>query len=80
MRMYIKSIDERAWRSILSEWIPPRTIAYKDGETQVKKEIEWSNDECSSANYNSKALNAISTATDVSMFKLISNCVFSKDA
>ncbi|KAL8512352.1 hypothetical protein ACS0TY_018726 [Phlomoides rotata] len=80
MRMYIKSIDERAWRSILSGWEPPRTTADADAETTVKRELDWTTEESTLASYNSKALNAIFTFVDTSMFKIISNCVSAKDA
>ncbi|KAL8456846.1 hypothetical protein ACS0TY_034908 [Phlomoides rotata] len=80
MRMYIKSIDERAWRSILVGWTPLRTTADADNETRVKRELDWMTEESTLASYNSKALNAIFTSVDTSMFKIISNCVSSKDA
>ncbi|KAL8536847.1 hypothetical protein ACS0TY_012139 [Phlomoides rotata] len=80
MRMYIKSIDERAWRSILSGWEPPRTTADADAETTVKRELDWTIEESTLASYNSKAVNAIFTSVDTSMFKIISNCVSAKDA
>jgi hypothetical protein len=80
MRMFIKSIDERAWRSVLAGWNPPRTTADGDNEVQVKRELDWTTEECTLASYNSKALNAIFTSVDVSMFKIISNCVSAKDA
>ncbi|KAL8464945.1 hypothetical protein ACS0TY_034433 [Phlomoides rotata] len=78
--MYIKSIDERAWRSILAGWNPPRTTEDADHEVQVKKELDWTNDECTLASYNFKALNAIFTSVDTCMFKIISNCVSANDA
>ncbi|KAL8511325.1 hypothetical protein ACS0TY_017941 [Phlomoides rotata] len=80
MRMYIKSIDEREWRSILADWTPPRTTAGADNEVQVKRELDWTTEESTLASYNSKALNAIFTPVDTSMFKIISNCVSAKDA
>ncbi|KAL8456800.1 hypothetical protein ACS0TY_034877 [Phlomoides rotata] len=80
MRMYIKSIDERAWRSILSGWEPPRTTADADAETTVKRELDWTTEESTLASYNLKALNAIFTSANTSMFKIISNCVSAKDA
>ncbi|KAL8528619.1 hypothetical protein ACS0TY_006169 [Phlomoides rotata] len=40
MRMFIKSIDERAWRSVLAGWTPPRTQADADNEVQIKREME----------------------------------------
>ncbi|KAL8511534.1 hypothetical protein ACS0TY_018077 [Phlomoides rotata] len=69
-----------AWRIILASWNPPRTTTDADNEVQVKRELYWTNDESTLASYNSKALNAIFTSVDTSMFKIISNCVFAKDA
>ncbi|KAL8457445.1 hypothetical protein ACS0TY_035345 [Phlomoides rotata] len=80
MRMYIKSIDERAWRSTLAGWVPPRMTADADNETRVKRELDWTTEENTLASYNSKALNASFTSVDTSMFKIISNCVSSKYA
>ncbi|KAL8524871.1 hypothetical protein ACS0TY_014475 [Phlomoides rotata] len=81
MRMYTKSInEERAWRSIRAGWNPPRTTEDVDHEVQVKRELDWTNDECTFASYNSKAVNAIFTSVDTSMFKIISNYLSAKDA
>ncbi|KAL8555075.1 hypothetical protein ACS0TY_003030 [Phlomoides rotata] len=80
MRMYIKYNYEKAWRSILAGWTPPRTTADADNETTIKRELDWTTKESTLASYNSKALNAIFTSVDTSMFKIISNCVSSKYA
>ncbi|KAL8552975.1 hypothetical protein ACS0TY_001591 [Phlomoides rotata] len=80
MGMYIKSIEERAWRSILTGWEPPRNPADGDNEVTIKRELDWINDEITTASFNSKALNAIVATVDVSMFKIISNCTSAKDA
>ncbi|XP_075504434.1 uncharacterized protein LOC142541862 [Primulina tabacum] len=79
MRMYIKSIEERAWQRVLDIWSPPR-IVDTDGDNRVKPESAWSNDEIQASNFNSKALNAIFTSVDVNMFSLITNCISTKDA
>ncbi|KAL8556430.1 hypothetical protein ACS0TY_004031 [Phlomoides rotata] len=80
MRMYIKSIDERAWRSILSGWEPPITTIDADTGTTVNRELDWTTEESTLVSYNSKALNAIFTYVDTSMFKFISNYISAKDA
>ncbi|XP_073277715.1 uncharacterized protein [Primulina huaijiensis] len=79
MRMYIKSIEERAWQRVLNGWSPPRTVD-DDGDSRVKPESSWSNDEVQTSNFNSKALNAIFTFVDVNMFSLITNCISAKEA
>ncbi|KAL8511203.1 hypothetical protein ACS0TY_017865 [Phlomoides rotata] len=72
MRMYIKSIDERAWRSILTSWEPPRTSADEDNEVTIKRELDWIAGEITTTSFNSKALNTIFATVDISMFKIIS--------
>lgn len=42
MRIYIKTIDEHAWRSILSEWTSPKNPADEEGEVTVKRKLDWS--------------------------------------
>ncbi|XP_073309937.1 uncharacterized protein [Primulina huaijiensis] len=79
MRMFIKSIEERAWQRVLDGWCPPR-IVYNDGDSIVKPENTWSSDEVQTSNFNSKALNAIFTSVDVNMFSLITNCISAKEA
>ncbi|KAL8534796.1 hypothetical protein ACS0TY_010723 [Phlomoides rotata] len=80
MHMFIKSIDERARRSVLTGWNPPRTTTNADNEVQIKRELDLTTDECTLVSFNSKALNIIFTSFDISMFKIISNCVSAKDA
>ncbi|XP_073016129.1 uncharacterized protein [Primulina eburnea] len=79
MRMYIKSIEERAWQRVLDGWSPPR-IVDDDGDSRSKLENSWSNDEVQTSNFNSKALNAIFTSVDVNMFNLITNYIYAKEA
>ncbi|XP_075492552.1 uncharacterized protein LOC142530614 [Primulina tabacum] len=79
MRMYIKSIEERAWQRVLDGWSPPRTVD-NDGDSRSKLENTWTNDEVQTSNFNSKALNAIFTSVDVNMFSLITNCISAKEA
>jgi len=78
MKAFIKAIDEKAWRSILTGWTHPTTKDEK-GNAVPKPEEEWSGDEDKLANNNSKALNAIFNAVDVNQFKLISMCETAKE-
>ncbi|KAL8547082.1 hypothetical protein ACS0TY_006708 [Phlomoides rotata] len=80
MHMYIKSIDECAWRSILTGWKPLRTSADEDNEVTIKRELNWTANEITTTIFNSKVLNAIFATIDISMFKIISNCISAKDA
>ncbi|XP_073130554.1 uncharacterized protein [Henckelia pumila] len=79
MRVYIKSIDEKAWQHVLQGWNPPRRT---DGEEDflLKPETEWNTDETAASNMNNKALNAIFTSLDFNMFSLVTNCVCAKQA
>ncbi|KAL8507061.1 hypothetical protein ACS0TY_017808 [Phlomoides rotata] len=79
MRMYIKSIEEHAWRSILTGWEPPKTSTDEDNEVTLKRELDWTSDEITTTSFNSKALNTIFATVDISMFKIISNCISTKD-
>ena len=81
MRMYIKSIDERAWIAIQDGWTPPRTVHENPNDVvQIKPERLWTNEEQVVANFNSRALNAIFTTVDVASFMLISSCVEAREA
>ena len=79
MKAFIKALDERAWRSVLSGWTPPTTTD-TEGKTIPKPELEWTSEEDKLASYNSKALNAIFNAVDPTQFKQISTCESAKVA
>ena len=55
MNAFIKALDERVWRSMLTGWTHPTT---KDdqGKVILKLEFSWSTEDDKLANYNSKAL------------------------
>ncbi|XP_075512784.1 uncharacterized protein LOC142548375 [Primulina tabacum] len=78
MRVFIKSIEERAWQRVLDGWSPPK-IEDADGDTR-QPESTWTIDEVQTSNFNSKALNAIFSSVDTRMFNLITNCVCAKEA
>lgn len=44
IRIYIKSLDERAWQLIVNGWSPPTRID-TDGDSRIKPENEWTTDE-----------------------------------
>ena len=78
VKVYIKVIDERSWKSIVTGWTPPIVTTYK--VTIVKYEETWTNEENFLATANFKALNAIFASVDSTQFKLISACKSAKDA
>ena len=71
MKAFIKSVNEKAWKTILTGWDHPMTKNDK-GEYVPKHEVEWTANEDKLANNNSKALNAIFDVVDA--IKLISRC------
>ncbi|XP_073132746.1 uncharacterized protein [Henckelia pumila] len=79
MRVYIKSIDEKAWQRVLQGWNPPRKTD-GEGDFPCKPETEWNADEIAASNMNNKALNAIFTSLDSNIFSLVTNCVCAKHA
>ncbi|XP_073130155.1 uncharacterized protein [Henckelia pumila] len=79
MRVYIKSIDEKAWQRVLQGWNPPRRTD-GEGDFLLKSETDWNADEIVASNMNNKSLNAIFTSLDSNMFSLVTNCVYAKQA
>ncbi|XP_075475714.1 uncharacterized protein LOC142510139 [Primulina tabacum] len=78
MRMYIKFIEKRAWKRVIDGWSPPR-IVDADGDSRVKPEIAWANDEVHTSNFNSKTLDVIFAFVDLNVFSLITNFTSAKD-
>ena len=71
MHAFIKSIDEKAWRSILQGWkLPTKTDV--EGKTVPKDKADWAPEEDALSSQNSWALNAIFNDVDPSQFKFIS--------
>ncbi|KAG9447558.1 hypothetical protein H6P81_013686 [Aristolochia fimbriata] len=79
IRAFIKALDEKAWKSVLTSWTPP-TITNAADDTTAKLEIDWTVAEDKVSNQNAKALNAIFYGVDQERFKLISTCESAKDA
>lgn len=55
-------------------------LAISDRKSKPKPEVEWTDREERLAMGNAKALNAIFSAIDEDIFKLISNCESAKEA
>ena len=80
MGAFIRSIDHKIWKSIITGWEAPKKVL-EDGVTHVKKpEIEWSPTEDEAALSNSKALNAIYNGIDRNVFRLINTCESANEA
>ncbi|MCH94417.1 gag-protease polyprotein, partial [Trifolium medium] len=81
MTAFLKSIDSRTWKAIVTGWETPFVLD-KDGNktAEVKPEKDWSKDEDELSLGNSKALNAIFNGVDMNMFRLVKWCTVAKDA
>ncbi|CAM8883190.1 unnamed protein product [Rhodiola kirilowii] len=79
MKAFIKNVDEKAWRSMLTRWNPP-LLATDEGRVVHKPETEWIEQEERLAMRNAKALNAIFSVEDETIFKLILNCESANEA
>ena len=79
MFAFIKSIDEKAWRSVLQGWKPPtKTDAKK--KIVPKDEADWTLEEEALSTQNSWALNVIFNDVDPLQFKMISTTKVAKEA
>ena len=63
MVAFLKSMDQKAWRAIITGWNHP-IITTADGSTSLKGVEDWSPEEETEASGNSKALNAIFNGVD----------------
>ncbi|CAM8910641.1 unnamed protein product [Rhodiola kirilowii] len=79
MKVFLKSLDEKAWRAVLVGWTEP-TMANPEGVTVPKREALWTDADEKAAAGNSKALNAIFSGVDENVFKLITECEVAKEA
>ncbi|CAM8902326.1 unnamed protein product [Rhodiola kirilowii] len=79
MKVFLKSLDEKAWRAVLVGWTEP-TMANPGGVAVPKPEALWTDADEKAAAGNSKALNAIFFGVDENMFKLIAECEVTKEA
>ncbi|CAM8876573.1 unnamed protein product [Rhodiola kirilowii] len=79
MRSFLKSLDENALKAILKAWTEPM-MNNLTGEPVPKPEALWTEEEDKAAIGNSKAMNAIFSAIDENVMKLIINCEVAKEA
>ncbi|CAM9000315.1 unnamed protein product [Rhodiola kirilowii] len=79
MRSFLKSLDEKAWKAVLKGWTEP-IMNNLTGEPIAKPEALWTEEEDKASMGNSKAMNAIFSAVDENVMKLIINCEVAKDA
>ncbi|CAM8997154.1 unnamed protein product [Rhodiola kirilowii] len=79
MRSFLKSLDEKAWRAVMRGWTEPM-MNNLTGESVPKPEALWTEEEDKASMGNSKAMNAIFSAVDENVMKLIINCEVAKEA
>ena len=75
MTAFLKSLDSRAWKAVLTGWRAP---LHEGGV--VKTEVEFTPAEDELALGNNRALNAIFNGVTPNVFKLISQCSEARDA
>ncbi|CAM8956810.1 unnamed protein product [Rhodiola kirilowii] len=79
MKSFLKSLDERARKAVLTGWTEP-TMENLTGEAVPKPEALWTEAEDKAFMGNSKAMNAIFFGVDENVMKLIINCEVAKEA
>ncbi|KAI3456997.1 hypothetical protein Pfo_013660 [Paulownia fortunei] len=79
MRAFIKSVNEKAWKSVVFGWQHP-VIENEKKEVILKPKDLWTTLDNELASYNSKALNAIFSVVDSNQFRLIGTCETTKEA
>ena len=65
MKAFIKAIDEKTWRVVLTGYWEHPVTKDTEGKEILKPKITWSTEEDKLANNNSKSLNAIFNRVDV---------------
>ncbi|KAI3443710.1 hypothetical protein Pfo_000375 [Paulownia fortunei] len=79
MRAFIKLVDEKAWKFVVSSWQHP-IMENDKKEVVLKPEDLWAALDNELASYNFKALNAIFSVVDLNQFQLITTCETAKEA
>ncbi|GAA0165522.1 hypothetical protein LIER_20907 [Lithospermum erythrorhizon] len=80
MTTFLKSVDTKTWKVVLTGWTPLIQAALAGGGRVVKEEADWTPAEDELALGNSKALNSIFNVMDPNIFKMISKCSVAKEA
>ncbi|CAM8905585.1 unnamed protein product [Rhodiola kirilowii] len=79
MKYFLKSLDKKAWKSVLKGWTEPM-MNNLTGEPVPKPEALWTEEDDKASMGNSKAMNAIFSGVDENVMKLIINCEVAKEA
>ncbi|CAM8990261.1 unnamed protein product [Rhodiola kirilowii] len=78
MKSFLKSLDERAWKAVLTGWTEP-TMENLTGEAVPKPEALWTEADDKASMGNSKAMNAIFSGVDENGMKLVITCEVAKE-
>ena len=70
MLAFIKSMDELAWKAVLTCWSPP-TKEDESSKEVPKSKLEWTIEEDKKSSNNWKTLNAIFNGVSSMQFKII---------
>ncbi|CAM8978189.1 unnamed protein product [Rhodiola kirilowii] len=79
MKSFLKSLDAKAWMSVQSGWTEPM-MNNLTGDPVLKPEALWDEEDNKASMGNSKAMNAIFSAVNENVMKLIINCEVAKEA
>ena len=79
MKAFLKVVDDKAWMAVEKGWTA-LTALDNDGKVTDLPQDKWTEDHHEEVIGNSKAMNAIFSAVEENIFKLISNYEVAKDA
>ncbi|CAM8954423.1 unnamed protein product [Rhodiola kirilowii] len=79
MKSFLKSLEAKAWMSVQSGWTEPM-MNNLTGDPVLKPEALWDEEDNKASMGNSKAMNAIFSAVDENVMKLIINREVAKEA
>lgn len=79
MIAFMKSIDSKTWKVVVTRWSHPVTKT-EDKRGTLKPELQWTEAEDEASLGNSRALNAIFNGVDRNIFYLINTYVSTKEA
>ncbi|CAM8907116.1 unnamed protein product [Rhodiola kirilowii] len=79
MKSFLKSLDERAWKAVLTGWTEPM-MENLTREAVPKLDALWTEVDDKASMRHSKAMNAIFSGVDENVMKLIINCEVAKEA
>lgn len=80
MITFLKSIDSKTWKVVVTEWEHPTTITDDTGKVTPKLKLSRTYAEDKASWGNSHNLDAIFNDVDQNVFKLINTCTSAQEA